>query len=97
MAIHASRGMTQSEYSDAVEFTRNIDPVLANCIPSPNELARGAVIGTMVIRDCVQKSASPWFQGRFGFVMDTPVACDPIPARGSLGFWEFDETPYWEE
>ena len=31
---------------------------------------------------------SSW--GSFGFVLENPKRIKPIPAKGSLGFWEFD-------
>ena len=97
VAIHAAKGMTRFEYEDAVDFVRRFDPNLAECIPLPKELERGAIIGTMVIRDCVSSSKTPWFQGRYGFVMDTPEPWDAFPCSGALGFWEVPENAFEPE
>ncbi len=55
----------------------------------------GAIIGEVDIIACVEKSASPWFVGKYGFVLANPVAyASPIPCRGRLGFFEPEiETP----
>ena len=53
--------------------------------------ARGAIIGEAAINYCVESSNSPWFVGKYGFVLKNPVLYDkPIPCRGALGFFEPD-------
>lgn len=48
------------------------------------------MLGTVDIVDCVNDSDSPWFFGKYGFVLRNQKRFDkPIPARGSLGFWEW--------
>lgn len=50
--------------------------------------AGGCIVGTVDIIDCVSKSASPWFFGRYGFVLTNPIALsEPIPCKGSLGLF----------
>lgn len=89
IAIHAAKGMTIREWSEAVEFVSKIDPFLANAIPTPRDLVRGSIIGTMNLRACVTESDSEWFAGKYGFVMSNPQPCDPILVKGALGLWEF--------
>lgn len=49
----------------------------------------GAIIGEVDIVDCVTKSASPWFEGKYGFVLSRPTLYDkPIPYKGKLSFFE---------
>ncbi len=59
-----------------------------------SDLARfplGCVLGTVLISDCVRYSKSPWFIGEYGFVLADPQPFkDPIPAKGALGFWEWE-------
>ena len=51
--------------------------------------ALGAIIGEVDITDCVKASASPWFEGPYGFTLANPTLYDkPIPYRGQLGFFE---------
>lgn len=52
----------------------------------------GCIVGTVDIVDCVSKSDSPWFFGRYGFVLANPVAFEkPIPCKGALGFFTVPE------
>ena len=49
----------------------------------------GCIVGTVDIIDCVSQSDSPWFFGKYGFVLANPVALrEPIPCKGALGFFE---------
>ena len=53
------------------------------------EYLTGAILGIVEIVDCVQKSASPWFMGEYGFVLANPIALpEPIPCKGARGFWD---------
>jgi hypothetical protein len=56
--------------------------------------ALGVLIGEVDINDCVTESASPWFEGRYGFTLANPVLYDkPIPYKGSLGFFDVAFSP----
>ncbi len=58
----------------------------------PEGIVLGSILGTVEIVDCVLSSESPWFFGRFGFVLRDPRPFErPIPAKGALGFWEWNE------
>lgn len=87
--IHASKGMTNMEYDDAMETAYQI--LGANFkAPSYNSLERGGFVGKMEIVDCVKGHASPWFFGKYGFVIRNaqPIAFHPF--RGALGFFDTD-------
>jgi hypothetical protein len=47
----------------------------------------GGIIGQVDIVDCVDKSASPWFVGPFGFVLRNPRILPFRPCKGALGFF----------
>lgn len=48
----------------------------------------GCIVGTVDIVDCVSKSDSPWFFGKYGFVLANPHAFSvPMPCKGALGFF----------
>jgi hypothetical protein len=50
---------------------------------------RGAIVGKVDIVGCVPYSSSPWFFGRYGFVLKNPVAFSrPVPFKGELGFFD---------
>lgn len=56
-----------------------------------NKIPRGAIIGEVDIVDCVTESKSPWFTGKYGFLLKNPVPyVKTIPCKGSLGFFEPD-------
>jgi hypothetical protein len=49
----------------------------------------GCIVGKIDIVGCVSESASPWFFGKYGFVLANPVAFEaPIPFKGALGFFD---------
>lgn len=93
--IHASKGMTRHEWHDclstlhAISVERPFPSGLA--LPSFSELERGGIVGEVEITDCVDRSDSPWFFGRYGFVLRNPVALPFTPLKGRLGF--FDALP----
>lgn len=88
--IHASKGMTHDEYEDGQDPLWAIGgPTIE--LPGIHELDRGGLVGTVEIVDCVTASDSPWFYGRFGFVLRDPKPIPFIAYRGQLGFFEVDE------
>ena len=88
--VHAAKGMTQAEWRDAVQFAHWGDPrvpqsTLQGC--ECDELERGGIVGTVEIVDCVASSVSPWFVGRYGFVLRDPRPLPFVPWKGALGFF----------
>lgn len=82
--IHAAKGMTNDEYETAL-FVAQKNGIR---IPTKNDLVRGAIIGAAELNQCVTTSESPWFFGTYGFLLRNAVAfTDPIPYKGSLGFF----------
>lgn len=54
-----------------------------------NEIATGCLVGEVDIIDCVKESDSPWFVGKWGFVLKYPERyLHPTPCRGRLGLFE---------
>ncbi|TZG26491.1 hypothetical protein [Sphingomonas montanisoli] len=55
-------------------------------------LPRGGVVGMMRIDHCVETGRtdfeSPWFFGRYGFVIGASFPLPLIPCRGMLGFFD---------
>lgn len=98
VAIHAAKGMGKQEYTDAAAF---ITQTLGSAPDSewllrwhglcaaPYCLERGGIIGVAEVVDCVIASESPWFFGRFGFVLQNARPVDFIPLRGELGFFDW--------
>lgn len=76
--------MTRAEYEDGAK--------LAACngitVPPFEHLERGGIIGSVILAECVEESPSPWFFGRYGFVLKDAVALPFQPMRGKLGFFD---------
>lgn len=95
ICIHAAKGMTRDEYDDCMGVIRHVNvhrpfaeiPI----VPSRETITRGGIIGTVEIVDCVRDSDSPWFFGRFGFVLRDPRPVPFIPLKGALGFFNWRE------
>lgn len=52
----------------------------------------GCIVGKVDIVGCANRSTSPWFFGKFGFVLQNPVAFKtPVPCKGALGFFNLSE------
>jgi hypothetical protein len=85
--IHAAKNCTQAKYDEAVEFVRGFNPTLASLIPPLEKLARGGIIGSVFLSDCVSRHPSRFFTGPFGFVMDKPMPVPFKPMRGMLGIF----------
>jgi hypothetical protein len=79
--VHASKGMTRAEYAGASHFTS---------LPPFENLQRkcGGIVGSVEIIDCVQKDASRWFEGPYGFKLINPKPLPFVPLKGQLGFFE---------
>lgn len=87
ICIHAAKGMTLSEYETARVFIEEMGIE----VPMPNQLIRGAIIGTCTVERVVRKHHSPWFFGDSGLVLRDAKAIEPIPCVGSLGYFKWNE------
>ena len=83
--IHAGKAMTRDDYEACQIFmaAQSIDVQL----PDFDSLPRGGIVGEVVITDCVSASESPWFVGRFGFVLANAKVNTFMPYKGQLGFF----------
>jgi hypothetical protein len=89
--IHASKGMTRAEYDDAMWMVNDRFNAFPFTCPDQKTIERGGIIGSVEIVDCVSASTSPWFFGKFGFVLRNPIALPFRPFRGALGFFDVPE------
>ncbi len=95
--IHASKGMTRDDYEDGLLTARaasRLRPKIEDRIfPGLAGFERGGIVGVAEIVDCVEQSDSPWFFGRYGFVLRN---ARPLPfhsCKGRLGFFKV-QYPY---
>lgn len=85
--IHASKGMTRDEYEDGQFLAQGLNII----IPDFEILERGGIIGQASIVGCITDSASPWFFGKYGFVLADAKPLPFRPLRGALGFFNVPE------
>jgi len=90
--IHASKGMTRAEYEEALHTAHMVSrsrPFISGLkLPEFSDLHRGGIVGWAEITDCVVKSDSPWFFGRYGFVLRNPRQLTFMPYKGALGLFD---------
>ena len=88
--VHASKGMTREEWSDAWTFAQGLgaSPKAIAAGVTRDSILRGGIIGSIEIVDCVSYSSSPWFMGKFGFVLRDPRPLPFVPWKGQLGFFD---------
>lgn len=86
--VHAAKGMTEGEYEYGVDAAISAGADL-RAMPSWRDIPRGEIVGSVNIVDCVEDSDSPWFVGRYGFVLrdPRPIVGTRAPWRGALGFF----------
>ena len=86
--IHAGKVMTRIDYEDACYSFRAPIGCSGKAMPSFETIERGGIIGSVEIVDCVTESESPWFFGRYGYVLRDPRPLPFAPWRGQLGFFD---------
>ena len=100
IAIHASASNTEDDWDDAIITVSMIQTItfseaekwIIESIGEFDKLPRGAILGIVEIIDCKRERTSPWhFEENWGFYLQNPKEIkEPIPAKGKLGFWDFD-------
>lgn len=89
--IHASAGMTRAEYQDCRETFETVGAVWGYpdglVMPAFAALQRGGIVGSAEIIACVDDSRSPWFFGKYGFVIANARPLPFAPMKGKLGFF----------
>jgi len=91
ICVHVSK--REDDIDSVMDFTvgKLKLPVYSIIMSYSKRLPRGAIIGEVDIVDCVTESKSPWFIGKYGYVLANPIAYEkPIPYKGKLGFFEVD-------
>ena len=95
ICIHAASTLTSDEIEDFNITLRGISQLCPEYLPArceyplQDQLYRRRIIGTAEIVDCVEASESPWFFGRYGFVLRNVQAVAFIPVKGTLGFFDW--------
>ncbi|NSZ47986.1 hypothetical protein G6L63_08670 [Agrobacterium vitis] len=93
VCIHAAKGMTRDEYEGCLATVHAISRThpfpQGGTFPQREVLQRGGIVATAEIVNCVDRSASLWFFGTFGFVLRNVQPVEFIPVKGALGFFEW--------
>lgn len=93
ICIHAAKGMTADEWEGCLAIVHDVSlsrPFPAGGIfPAMKEFERGGIVGTVEIVDCVSDSTSPWFFGKYGFVLANPKPVPFIEVKGQLEFFDW--------
>lgn len=96
--VHAAKGMTVSEWDNAIYDAHTHCGVSADVLKNGCEFAqlqRGGIIGSVEIVDCVREHPSVWKgQGQYGFVLRNPSPLPFTPWKGALGFFEVPDEAF---
>ena len=91
--IHASATMTRADHEACLLFLRSIGRLgkIINgrrlIVPAFDELERGGIVGQAFMQDCVEHHSSPYFTGRFGYLMGDAKPLPFRPCKGQLNFF----------
>lgn len=89
--IHASKGGTRREFDAAIA---GVEDTFGIVIPLGfDDFARGGIVGSVEIFDCVAESTSDWFTGPFGFLLREPRELPFRAERGRLSFFNTEDHP----
>lgn len=86
LLIHAAKGMSKKEYTEAVAFARGIGVTIS--IPGMDEIRRGGIVGIVEVTGHKRMHASPWFTGPTALILRNPYPLPFRPYAGQLGFFE---------
>jgi hypothetical protein len=86
--IHTGK---KTRIDDHVAAMRMLAQIKGIRMPPLKSMPFGGIVGSVSIIDCVTESTSPWFVGKYGFVMRAPNALPLVPLKGKLGFFDVDE------
>lgn len=87
ICIHAASGLKQDEFQWGYwRLQRH-----GVACPRPETLPRSAIVGIAEVTAIIDSSDSEWFGGPMGLVLDNARAIDPIPAKGALGYFEWQK------
>jgi hypothetical protein len=88
LLIHASKWWDAVDGRADLDFCRDLAPDAKPVLVAMLRLRGGHIVGKVDLVDCVDRSDSPWFFGRYGFVLANPVAFEtPISFKGALGLF----------
>lgn len=94
--IHAGKTMSRKYYDGVLAelvMGTKVPSEIINLIPAYEVLERGGIVGVSTITDCVSTSASCWFFGPHGFVMQDSKPLPFFPVNGQLKLFDVRGVP----
>lgn len=89
LLVHASKWWKIQEIYDDAQFCRSAEQADSRPVIAANlRLLGGHIVGVVDMVDCVTESDSPWFFGRYGFVLKNPRPIQAVPWKGRLGLFD---------
>jgi ASCH domain len=94
LLIHAGKTLTDEDFLDCQALLNRIPDARARLEAiggiTLGELRAqcGGIVGRAELVACVRHSDSPWFVGRYGFVLENATPLPFLPLRGQLGLFE---------
>jgi len=86
--IHASKTMDMVDWMGIYRAMNNPDEYERLIREKELPGFHGGIVGKADIADCVDRSASPWFCGPWGFVLKNASTLPFKSYKGRLGFFE---------
>lgn len=85
LLLHAGKAAHRNgvDYLDDVDYLEEV-----HGLRPPDDLDRGGIVGVAQLVDVVTRSASPWYQGPYGFVLRDVRPLAFVPYRGALGLFD---------
>lgn len=71
-----------------IHASKTVEDVQVTDITLPTEYDRGGIVGLVTLVDVVTSSASRWFTGKYGFVLQDAKSLPFTPMRGKQGLFE---------
>ena len=85
LLIHAGKRFDRAGWEWITENTGLLGLDISSL---PDQFDRGGIVGKVTVTGCVERHASPWFFGPYGFVMEDAERLEFRALRGQLGLFE---------
>jgi len=98
--IHAGKRVDEHAFylnGTVGHFPQGVDDSLIYRMPQKKEqYETGGIVGYATLQKVVTNHTSPWFRGKYGFVLTQRHPVDFIPLRGQLGLFDVPIEVAWE-
>ena len=88
--VHASKSWDEDGYCWLRSHVHLLHSTGIFILPDKSEFEMGGIVGVAELVDCVVSSDSPWFEDRYGFVIENAKPLSFTPCKGRLNFFEVE-------